>query len=188
MLHSASSKDKNLALASPRMQANEQFDALYLESSAKILGAIKKLLTDKEISFKEFHHEAVFTSEDACRARGEELRKGGKAIIMKVGCDFRLFVLPADKKIDSKKILHRYGVKRARFASLQELRDITGLVPGCIPPFGKPILALEMDLDVGILENSTIIFNAGSLTDSIELRMEDYLKVAEIHEKYDFSA
>lgn len=66
-----------------------------------------------------------------------------------------------------------------RFANPEELLDFTGLVPGSVPPFGHPILPFELFIDKSILRNDKIAFNAGSLTDSIVMRVSDYLKVAD---------
>jgi len=50
-----------------------------------------------------------------------------------------------------------------RFASREELLELTGLVPGSVPPFGRPILPFPLYVDTGIAANDRIAFNAGSL-------------------------
>ncbi|MGB5139774.1 MAG: YbaK/EbsC family protein, partial [Candidatus Zixiibacteriota bacterium] len=89
------------------------------------------------------------------------------------------FVLSAALKIDSDSLKQRFGVKALRFANAEELLDFTGLVPGSVPPFGFPILPFDLYVDKSILNNEKIAFNAGSLTDSIVMRVSDYLKVAD---------
>jgi len=69
-------------------------------------------------------------------------------------------------------------VKKIRFATAEELKELTGLVPGSVPPFGQPILPFELYADESILANEKIAFNAGSLEDSIILRVEDWLAAA----------
>ena len=71
-----------------------------------------------------------------------------------------------------------FGAKKIRFADRDELLDLTGLVPGAVPPFGKPFIDIDLMVDKSILNNQKIAFNAGSLTDSIIMSVEDYLKVA----------
>jgi Ala-tRNA(Pro) deacylase len=148
-------------------------------SETAILDAIRELLTSRGIKFREVHHEPTFTSEQSARARGEELRTGGKALLMKGGDDqYRLFVLPADRKVDSAAIRKQLGFKRLRFATAEELKSLTGLVPGSVPPFGKPILPFELYIDETIRANERVAFNAGSLTDSIILSVADYIVAA----------
>lgn len=147
--------------------------------TTKIFDSIKQLLADNAIAFRTVHHEPTTTSEESARARGEDVRIGGKAILMKVEEVYRLFVLSAARKIDSDAVKRHFGAKRLRFASAEELLDYTGLVPGSVPPFGFPILPFEVYIDKSILLNDRIAFNAGSLTDSINLSVPDYLKVVE---------
>lgn len=130
------------------------------------------------------HHEATPTSEDSARVRGDALSSGAKAIVYKVQDTYNLFVFAADRRMDPKMIKtyfkekgHR--VKKTRFAKPEELLTLTGLVPGSVPPFGRPILALDLYVDPSLQENEYISFNAGSLTDSIRVKFSDYQRVAE---------
>ncbi len=108
---------------------------------------------------------------------GVDLSTGAKALLLKVGQEFRLFVLSASQKVDSGAIRNHFHVKKTRFATADELREMTGLVPGAVPPFGKPVLPFDLYVDTSILTNEMIAFNAGSLTDSIFLSVVDYLRV-----------
>lgn len=143
------------------------------------LTRIRDMLTTAGVTFREVHHEATPTSEDSAKARGEELSTGGKALLMKVGIAFHLFVLPANLRADSSAIRKRLGAKKMRFASADELLELTGLVPGSVPPFGRPILPFDLYVDQLIRENERIAFNAGSLTDSIIMSASDYLDLAQ---------
>ncbi len=144
-----------------------------------VLQAIRDLLTADGVLFREVHHPPTRTSEESAAARGEPLRVGGKALLLKAeDGHLRLFVLPADARLDSSAIRTELGLKKTRFASPEELLDRTGLVPGSVPPFGRPILPFDLYVDQGIAENDRIAFNAGSLTESIVLNTTDYLRVA----------
>jgi prolyl-tRNA editing enzyme YbaK/EbsC (Cys-tRNA(Pro) deacylase) len=144
-----------------------------------VLESIRELLTAASIDFVEKEHEPTFTSEDSARARGEELRHGGKALLVKTEDVFRLFVVPADRKLDSAAVKREFGIKKTRFATAEELLELTGLVPGSVPPFGRPILPLDLFVDASIRDNPRIAFNAGSLTHSIIMSVSDYLRVAQ---------
>ena len=145
---------------------------------ASMYSTLCALFTREGVSYRTIHHAPTLTSEDSARARGEDVRIGGKALVVKVGEDFRLFVLSAARKLESLAIKEHFAVKKIRFASPKELLDLTGLVPGCIPPFGKPLLPFELFVDPSILDNERIAFNAGSLTDSIIMPVVDYLRIA----------
>jgi Ala-tRNA(Pro) deacylase len=156
--------------------------------SNSVFQQIKTLLDQNAVPYRLVHHQPTRTSEESARARGESTRIGGKALVMKIEDEFRLFVLSAAQKMDSHAMKKHLGVKRTRFATREELLELTGCVPGCVPPFGPPILDLELYLDRSILENERIAFNAGSLTDSIIMRVEDYLRLVNPKEVFEFSA
>jgi Ala-tRNA(Pro) deacylase len=143
-----------------------------------LLDRIRAWLTSEGVSFREVHHEPTRTSEESARARGEQLRVGGKALLIKVDSVFRLFVLSADRKLDSAAIKEHFGAKKTRFATPEELAELTGLVPGSVPPFGQPILPFPLYVDPSVFENERVAFNAGSLTDSIVMPIEDYRRLA----------
>lgn len=142
------------------------------------LSLILELLDGEGITYRRISHEPTRTSEDSARARGEALETGGKALLLKAGEDFSVFVLSAALKLDSQAVKKRLGVKSLRFATADELMDLTGLVPGSVPPFGEPVLPFPLFVDESIEANDRIAFNAGSLTDSVVLRTVDYLRVA----------
>ena len=144
-----------------------------------VLDRIREWLMSENVSFREAHHEPTRTSEESARARGEEMRVGGKALLIKVDGTFRLFVLSAHRKLDSAAIKRRYGAKRTRFATPEELMEMTGLVPGSVPPFGEPILPFPLSVDPSVFANDRIAFNAGSLMDSMIIPIEEYRRIVE---------
>lgn len=144
-----------------------------------VTARIRELLDDADVPYRVLEHGPTRTSEESAAARGERLEHGGKALVVKVGDTFRLCVLSAARAIDSNRVRRHYGESRARFATRDELRALTGLVPGCVPPFGPPVLALPLCLDAGFLSLERIAFNAGSLTCSIIMARADWVRVAE---------
>jgi len=149
----------------------------------KVLHAIIGLLDTAQIQYEQIHHQATPSSEDSARVRGDALSSGAKAIVYKVQDEYNLFVLAADQKLDTKLIKAYFKsqgkrAKKTRFATAEELWQLTNLVPGSVPPFGRPILDLDLYVDPSLLINETISFNAGSLTDSIKMSLKDYEKIA----------
>lgn len=143
-----------------------------------VLQRIREYLRENGVPFRELHHEPTLTSADSARVRGEDLSIGGKALLIKVDKEFRLFVLSASRKVDNAAIRAHFTSRKTRFATREELAELTGLVPGSVPPFGEPILPFPLYVDPSVMENKRIAFNAGSLTDSIFLAVEDYQRLA----------
>jgi prolyl-tRNA editing enzyme YbaK/EbsC (Cys-tRNA(Pro) deacylase) len=143
-----------------------------------VLESIRALLNQSGVVYREVHHPPTLTSEDSARERGEDLKIGGKALLLKVNDTFRLFVLSAARQLDSAAIKTRFGAKKIRFATAEELHEKTGLVPGSVPPFGQPVMPFDLYVDESVFENEKIAFNAGSLTDSVIMLARDYRKIA----------
>lgn len=140
---------------------------------------IQSYLNSQNIPFRTLHHEAASTSADSAAIRGTALASGAKALLIKGDKQFILCVISAARSLDSKKLRKALGVKKSRFASKDELFDMVGLVPGSVPPFGRPILDISLYVDQSILDQEEVAFNAGTLTDSIIMKGEDYRKVIE---------
>lgn len=145
---------------------------------SEVLQQIRDFLNSHHVTFKEVHHKPTFTSEESAKARGENVAIGGKALVIKINESYHIFVLSAARKLDSKALKKHFAVKKIRFANAEELMELTGLVPGSVPPFGRPIFEMDLYVDESIFENEKIAFNAGSLTDSIVMSTEDYSHVA----------
>ncbi len=144
----------------------------------EIFHRIKKYLDSYSLEYREIHHAPTRTSEESAKERGEDISIGGKAILLKIGDSYKLFVLSASRKLNSSRIRTYFGVKKIRFATEEELFSLTGLVQGSVPPFGRPILEFDLYVDNSIIKNKCIAFNAGSLTDSIVMAVNDYVKLA----------
>lgn len=149
----------------------------------KVFESIKALLDEHLVNYKTLHHPPTYTSEQSAGYRGEALSTGAKAIVYKIEKQFYLFVMPANRKLDNKKIKAYFKAaglraKKTRFATAEELTEMTGLVSGSVPPFGEPILPFTLYIDAEIEHNEKVAFNAGSLTDSVIMQGADYLKIA----------
>lgn len=145
-----------------------------------VLDNIRSLLAERGLAYKELSHEPTTTSEESARVRGESLAVGAKALLVKTDDVFRLFVLPADRQFDAKRVKQELKVRSIRFATKDELLELTGLIPGSVPPFGQPVLPFELygDTAIGATENK-VAFNAASLTTSIIMTASDWKAVAQ---------
>lgn len=141
---------------------------------ASVFERLQEKLNQAGIPFSVQRHAPVFTSEEAAAVRGTPLSSGAKALVVKAGDAFCLLVVPADRKLDSKKARSTLGVKAIRFATREEVEQLTGLQPGSIPPFGS-LFGLATSCDPALAENPSINFNAGDHSISIAMSYPDYL-------------
>lgn len=78
-------------------------------------------------------------------------------------------MLPADQKLDRKRLATALGVTKAKLADLAIASELTGCVIGAIPPFSFNE-GLVLVVDPELTERfETIAFNAGRLDASILL-------------------
>lgn len=144
---------------------------------------IQKILKDRGFDFETFEHEPVRTSEEASKLRhGYKIEQGAKSIIVRVkkageGKSFAMFVLQGNKKFDKEKVKNNFGLIDIRFATEEEVFEITdGVLVGGVPPFGN-LFSLPVYVDQGLLQNEKIVFNAGDKSFSIGMRTKDYLEI-----------
>lgn len=163
---------------------------------------ILNLIKTNNFWYQTFEHEPVTTSDEAAKIRhGYTLEQGAKAIIVSVKAKngdgqtgsrtgspgqhsapnnyFAQFVVPGNAKIDSKKLTKLLNAKSIRFATAQEISDLTnGIKIGGIPPLGN-LFNIPVYVDPTLLENEKIIFNAGDRSFSIALKTKDYLDLVQ---------
>jgi len=131
------------------------------------------------------HREAYRASELAqvLHVPGKEL---AKVVILKVGERFVMTVLPANWKVDCRRIgeiIHVYPVRLATEEECQRLFPDCEL--GAIPPFGN-LYGLEVYVDRAFTADEEIVFPAGTRYQAVKLRYQDFARlvgpsVAEFH-------
>jgi Ala-tRNA(Pro) deacylase len=142
--------------------------------SSAVFDRLEWMLAQHGIAHQVLRHEPVYTSEEAARVRGTPLASGAKALVCKGEQGFVMFVVPADRKLDSHAVRRTKGWRKLRFATREEVLEMTGLAPGSIPPFGS-LFGLPTFCDERLGENEVINFNAGDHSISVSMRYADYL-------------
>lgn len=102
----------------------------------------------------------------------------GKSLLLKDKNSFQIFTIRGDRKSDNKKIRKILNSQKLRFATDAELFEIAGVISGCLPPFGRPLVDVDHYIDEELLDNEFISFNAAITDKKVRLKMNDYLKMA----------
>lgn len=148
-----------------------------------IVQKIQDVLTEASLPYEYMEHESGVSSEEMAKIRGDKysLSEGTKALIVKTEQGFLQVIIPGDKKFSNAKLRRLLGVKEIRFASSEELSDITeGILPGAVPPFGN-LFNLTVYADEGVFRNKQIVFNCGERTASIAMASSDYQQLVQPH-------
>ncbi|MFH0870127.1 MAG: YbaK/EbsC family protein [archaeon] len=142
----------------------------------QVFQSLKNFLDEHKISYEYKEHEEVHTSEEAAKARGEDIKIGAKAMILKCDGKFIMFVLSAAKKIDSKKLKRLLDCESLRFATAEEVLKLTGCLPGGVPPFAN-LFGLDLIVDKSVIDNEHMAFNAGERTKSFKILTHNYVQL-----------
>lgn len=128
-------------------------------------------------------HAPAITSEEASKTRGDSLKQGIKALLFINEKEFIIVNLPADKKVDVKKVSEAMGWSKSamRMATPEEVREKTGCDIGAVPPFGHKN-SLPLLVDVGVYDNEESAFNVGLRTHSVRIQTKE-MKLVFAHEK-----
>jgi len=142
-----------------------------------------KYLNTNSIIFSEYNHEPLFTVEQSKKLRGIINGCHTKNLFLKdKKKKFFLLSCLEDKKIDLKKLKKTFETNSLSFASDSYLKEILGLEPGSVSPFGLindnyNITRFYLDKDIleestvnfhPLINNSTINLNVGSFIDFIK--------------------
>lgn len=121
------------------LSTSENYHEEDMSTFQKIMRHIVSL-KDPPISMLLIRHPPVRTSIEASNQRKVALHSGAKAMVVyqKNTGQFTLTVLPANLSVDHKKIASILGVSQSklRMASEEEVKKVTGCIPGAVPPYG----------------------------------------------------
>ena len=142
------------------------------------------LLASQGCAFATLAHCATRTCEESAAVRGVEVASGAKAMLLKCakplphGSPYLLAVLSAARKADLRALRGLLGQKSVSLASVEDVRALTGCVPGAVPPFGSLFKGVATYADPSVLDRGHINFNCGLQTLSVlGLPVADYARV-----------
>ncbi|MBM3232803.1 hypothetical protein FJZ18_01400 [Candidatus Pacearchaeota archaeon] len=131
---------------------------------------VKSIFQELNLNPEYREHAPAITSEEASRNRGDLLKQGIKSLLFTNGKDFIIVNLPADQKVDTKKVEQTLNWQRStmRMATPQEVIEKTGCEIGAVPPFGHKT-PLQILVDLGVYDNKESAFNIGLRTYSVKI-------------------
>ncbi len=151
--------------------------------SPAVFAAICRSFDDNNVEYTVLEHEAVQSTPHAAALRGLTTAHAAKCLVMKLGRAFAVVTFPAHRRLDNRALRQAAGVGKLRFARREELWDSTGLVTGCVPPFGPPVLPFPLWVDQALVDRCAgpdrrLAFTPGLLDRSILVDVGDWLATA----------
>jgi Ala-tRNA(Pro) deacylase len=138
---------------------------------------LKNFLEKNKIKYELHEHKKVYTAFNEAETQHIKPKAVAKTVLIKAGKDYALVVIPAQKYVDFTKIKKALGGK----ASMAKESDITKVLKtkiGLIHPFGT-LYKLPVLLDNALARQTKLIASAGSYTESVEIKTNDFIKLAE---------
>ncbi len=139
----------------------------------------KKLLRhlDKnKIKYEILKHKTVYTAYDLAQTTKRKLQEIAKTILVKADKKYYLVTIPAHYKLDFGKLKKMLKAKKVDIAKEKDMKTKYNVKPGAMTPFGT-IHKAETLIDKTLLKAKEMIFSAGSFTESLRMKVKDYIKV-----------
>jgi prolyl-tRNA editing enzyme YbaK/EbsC (Cys-tRNA(Pro) deacylase) len=138
---------------------------------------VASVLDSYGLTALEFEEGSTPTAETAAARIGVAVGQIAKSILMR-GKDgrYRLFLLPGDRRISSKKVKQLTGIKHS-MTGAEETYEITGFYPGGVCPFG--IDGVEVYLDRSLAGYDTIYPAAGNDATGVPISYRQLLAITE---------
>jgi Ala-tRNA(Pro) deacylase len=109
-----------------------------------------------------------------------------KSVLLRVGSEYVLAVLPATHKIDFDRLRHALGVAYVELAQAEELeRVFFDCQPGALPPLGKGY-GVKTVVDASLVGVPEILFKGNVRHEGVWMRFSDY-EAIEAPEKAQFA-
>jgi len=128
------------------------------------------------VPFEAIAHQQTYTSIAEARALGINASEVLKTVAMRVAGGYALMAVPATGRLDMRLVQAAVGDRHVRLATEEELRrDFPGIELGALPPLGS-LLVAPLYVDQEVLQHETVVFAAGSQTESVQIRTADLLQ------------
>jgi Ala-tRNA(Pro) deacylase len=150
------------------------------EAPMPILTKLRELLEHEKVPYSVHSHPEAYTALEIAALEHVKGRMLAKVVIVKTGVgELVMVVLPADRRVDFRKVAAVLGTEELRLAQESEFRDtFPACDVGAMPPFGN-LFGVPVLVDELLAENEEIVFNAGTHTLTAKLRFADLRRLVQ---------
>ena len=128
-------------------------------------------------------HPPLFTVEQSQALRGTIPGGHTKNLFLKDKKDaVFLVVAPEDARVELKTLHHKLGAGRFSFGSADLMRELLGVEPGAVTPFGvmnDTALRVTVVLDAGMMQNAVLNYHPLTNTMTTSIARDDLVKFLE---------
>lgn len=140
------------------------------------MSAVTEYLQRRGIPFEAIEHAQSFTTIAEAIALGIDADEVLKTVVLDTRNGHVLAVVPGTRRLDMHRLKEATEDPHVHLASEDELqRDFPELELGAMPPIGS-MLHAPMYVDPSVREHETVVFAAGTQTESVKIRTEDLFR------------
>jgi len=140
---------------------------------------LKEFLDQEKIKYVSILHSTAYTAQEVAASAHITGRELAKTVIVQLDGQMAMAVLPANRKIVLQDLREVTGSDQVKFASEEQFREkFPECETGAMPPFGN-LYGMEVFLAESLTRNNEIAFNAGTHTEVIRMRFEDFERLVQ---------
>jgi len=139
---------------------------------------LEAYLREQKVPFQVQHHAVAYTAQEVAAAEHVPGRMLAKVVMVFADGELAMLVLPAPSRVDPGKAASALSAAEVRLAREEEFAErFPGCEVGAMPPFGN-LYDLPLLVDASLAEDETIVFEAGTHTDTMSMKYADYERLA----------
>jgi len=142
---------------------------------------LRAFLNQAKVKYTVAKHPTVYTAQEIAASQHVPGRQLAKCVLVNTNRGPLLAVLPAIHRVDLKKLK---TLVRAQTVTIAKEADIKQAFPdvdvGAMSPFGN-LYHVSVVVDRGLGESQDIVFNAGSHTETMTMRYQDFAALVKPH-------
>ncbi|RMD82681.1 MAG: deacylase [Candidatus Dadabacteria bacterium] len=139
---------------------------------------LKRFLDDNGVKYVVIRHSPAFTAQEVAASAHIPGKELAKTVLVRIDGRLAMAVLPASYQVDFGLLA---GVAKAGKVELASEDDFRDCFPGCelgaMPPFGN-LFGMEVYADESLADDEEIAFSAGTHSELIRLRYEDFIRLS----------
>jgi len=139
--------------------------------------ACKKLiryLDENNVKYITITHSQAFTAQQVAASAHIKGKEMAKTVMIKINGKMAMAVLPANYHVDFHLLKEITGIEDVVLAHESEFKDLfDDCETGAMPPFGN-LYGLDVYVAQSLKEDEEIAFNAGTHSELIKMRYDDF--------------
>jgi Ala-tRNA(Pro) deacylase len=135
---------------------------------------LEAFLRDNAVQFQVQHHPLAYTAQEVAASEHIPGKMMTKVIMAYADGTLVMLALPAPRRVDVTKSAAALGAREVHLAREEEFAaTFPDCQVGAMPPFGN-LYNVPVYVDKALTDDDTIVFRAGTHTDTISLKYADF--------------